>query len=660
MRTRLTVVVVTLLGLAGALLPLSPATAATVVFGNLPAGPVHGTMTISVTAAQAGSLTLGGVAVGSFPAAPSASVSIDTTKVTDGDRELAAWVGGVTAGTATITVDNTVPVVAVSSEVTWSQGGVRLGYTVTDAHPGTTSCSLQPLGGLPQWTSCTTSTTYEVVPPAYGTYTFSVQATDAAGNVSGVTSAAISYLAPTVGLEGIPTLWGPRTLNVAPTVTDFSPGQRVTLRMDGYDITSWTAPPFTTQTDPTEWQPGEHSLRVIVFAPSGAPVADATTTVVVDVTPPTVTVTPVSGNAEDTLFTTDRPPAWRIAATDPHGPVSTTCMVTAGVNVVAGPTDCTDGDAVYAPTGLPQGALTLTVLAADAAGNQSTRMVPLVVDTVGPVLSVRSAPDPFLTTRHATATFTSDNGLAGLSVWYDCTLDGEPLGCSADALDPDGDHVLTLSLSGISVGPHDLAIRAREVGNASGWQHLAFAVDATPPQVDVGPGLRTVIGPSVTLPYTATDQALASVACSLQPAGDAPVWQPCPDAKLTATVAPGTYLFLVSATDAAGNTSDDNAVVTVVAPTEVVPDRTAPIVRVAVAPRPKVHRHGRRSVAVRLGFRASEPAAYRCRVDAGPWRACPSSLVVRARQGRHVVQVVAVDAAGNTSAPAVVRWRVVR
>lgn len=54
-------------------------------------------------------------------------------------------------------------------------------------------------------------------------------------------------------------------------------------------------------------------------------------------------------------------------------------------------------------------------------------------------------------------------------------------------------------------------------------------------------------------------------------------------------------------------------------------------------------------------FRSDESGVtFLCRVDQGPWRTCPARFVRRYRVGKHVVRVVARDAAGNSDPTAVV------
>jgi hypothetical protein len=54
-------------------------------------------------------------------------------------------------------------------------------------------------------------------------------------------------------------------------------------------------------------------------------------------------------------------------------------------------------------------------------------------------------------------------------------------------------------------------------------------------------------------------------------------------------------------------------------------------------------------------FASDEPGVnFLCRVDQGSWRTCPARFVRRYRVGKHVVRVVARDAAGNSDPTAVI------
>ncbi len=90
-------------------------------------------------------------------------------------------------------------------------------------------------------------------------------------------------------------------------------------------------------------------------------------------------------------------------------------------------------------------------------------------------------------------------------------------------------------------------------------------------------------------------------------------------------------------------------------------DRTAPNTRVLQRPPATVFtRSRRRTIAIRFASNESE-ATFRCRLDGRPFRYCSSPRRYRVGLGRHVLKVLAVDAAGNRDrTPAIARFRVRR
>jgi hypothetical protein len=90
-------------------------------------------------------------------------------------------------------------------------------------------------------------------------------------------------------------------------------------------------------------------------------------------------------------------------------------------------------------------------------------------------------------------------------------------------------------------------------------------------------------------------------------------------------------------------------------------DATIPGTSFAKRP-PKVIRTTLGNATAVFVFRSDESGVtFLCRVDQGPWRTCPARFVRRYRVGKHVVRVVARDAAGNSDPTAVVyRFRVKR
>jgi hypothetical protein len=89
-------------------------------------------------------------------------------------------------------------------------------------------------------------------------------------------------------------------------------------------------------------------------------------------------------------------------------------------------------------------------------------------------------------------------------------------------------------------------------------------------------------------------------------------------------------------------------------------DAIAPVVRFTHAPKSNVKTRAKRA-SVSLEFDADESnATFACSVDGATATPCASPQNYRLRRGKHSIAVTATDAAGNTSAPAIVRFTVKR
>ncbi len=99
-------------------------------------------------------------------------------------------------------------------------------------------------------------------------------------------------------------------------------------------------------------------------------------------------------------------------------------------------------------------------------------------------------------------------------------------------------------------------------------------------------------------------------------------------------------------------------------PAPQVKDATAPVVKITKAPKKKTKaKVAKAKVSVR--FTSEAGATFTCKVDKKPAKACtsPFKTKVKAKGGKgkkHVIVIVAKDAAGNASAPATVRFAAVR
>jgi hypothetical protein len=195
--------------------------------------------------------------------------------------------------------------------------------------------------------------------------------------------------------------------------------------------------------------------------------------------------------------------------------------------------------------------------------------------------------------------------------------------------------------------------------------HHRFDIDLTPPPAPQITGGPDGVTDDTTPTFTFTGEAPNELRCAL----DAGAPQACPDGTFTpaSALAPGPHEFRVVQTDAAGNVSPEaTRAFSVAAPTDDEPearDRTAPETTITKAPKRKVKlKAAKRKAKVKVAFAADEAGStFTCAVDGGPGKPCASPAKFKLRAGKHVISVVATDAAGNTDrTPATARVKVKR
>jgi CARDB/FG-GAP-like repeat/Putative Ig domain len=178
-----------------------------------------------------------------------------------------------------------------------------------------------------------------------------------------------------------------------------------------------------------------------------------------------------------------------------------------------------------------EGAHLLSVVAIDSAGNAVERTAAFVIDMTAPGVVVSGVGDGAVT-RFAVAPVVTitDTNLTGNSV----ILNGSPF-TAGTVIDSEGQFVLSADAT-------DCA------GNNAG-QTIAFAIDRTPPAIVIE---RPVAcgSPNVTLAATVNDLHVGSTTAMLDGS---------PVALGTTVSAEGAHLFVVSATDGAGNSASASA-----------------------------------------------------------------------------------------------------
>ncbi len=194
---------------------------------------------------------------------------------------------------------------------------------------------------------------------------------------------------------------------------------------------------------------------------------------------------------------------------------------------------------------LAEGANTLRLCLADAAGNRGAATATLTRDSVSPETQITLGPPALVNVATASFSFTgSDPGGSGVTS-FRCSLDG-------------GSFTLCTSpraYSGLGEGLHIFEVRATDqAGNSDeSTDELEWRVDLTPPAltIEAGPdGLTNDATPT----FRYSSEPGAGFACSLDTG--APSFGPCSGAGAHTPASPlgeGPQTFRVRATDAAGN-----------------------------------------------------------------------------------------------------------
>jgi hypothetical protein len=507
----------------------------------------------------------------------------DAANSADGEHTLTA-VARDTAGNQTtsasvlVTVANDLvpPSVAVTSPTAGSvSGAVAIAATATD-NVGVAGVQFL-LNGVNFGAEDTTAP-YEMVWPTStapnGVYTVEAVARDAAGNQAGavgvVVTVANDATGPTVTMTSPAAGGVSGTVTVAAAATDDVGVAGVQFRLNGANLGAedTTAPyevPWPTLSVPN----GEHTLTAVARDAAGnqATAASIVVTVVNDTAAPTVTMTnPAAGSLGGTATIA-------ATATDDIGVVGVQFLLdgaSLGAEDTAPPYEL-----AWATLTVANGTHTLTAVARDAAGNQTTAtnvVVTVANDTTAPTVTMTSPAGGNVSgTVTVAATAADDFGVVGVQF----LLDGADLG-GEDTTAPYEAVLATLSVAN---GDHTLTAVARDAaGNQTTATYVVVTVanDTTAPTVTMtSPSAGSVSG-TVTVAATAVDDfGVAGVQFLLDGVnlGAEDTTAPYELAWDTLTVANGGHTLTAVARDAAGNQATAAALVVTVAN-----DTTAPTV----------------------------------------------------------------------------------
>lgn len=443
-----------------------------------------------------------------------------------------------------IIVDRTKPVITLLSvpPVLGNNGAVSVAFNVTDDRSGVKSqdCSWDTNTNFQPCTSPLASNLPE------GAHKIYIRASDNAGNQADVVSYdfTIDLTAPTVTITRSP--------------DDFSNSRSATFEFEGVDGTNpitrfecrLDGQAYASCSSPKSYSglsEGIHKFEVFGYDMAGNPSAPASKSWYVDVTPPTVTwvqVFPPLGNANSSVI------KYAIADSG-SGVLKAQCSLDNGAYQ-----DCSLTQTAYA--GLPDGNHSFKVKAYDKALNFKEASYSFIIDTMKPTISFTKVPSSpsNLTSFQFEFAAADANGIARV----ECKLDAQAFApCNS---------VSTHLAQGIAEGARRFAIRAVDkAGNTSDEVAYDWNVDLTAPVISYFqmPPAAALSFNTVSLGFNVSDQlsGVKSVKCTLNGGNVA-----CASGQTYSytNLAAGTYNFVVTATDNAGNSVTDTKTWTITSP----------------------------------------------------------------------------------------------
>jgi len=243
------------------------------------------------------------------------AVNWDTTSVADGVYRLTATArdaagNATTAANVTVTVDNTPPDTSITGHPVDPSGSTDPSFTFTATETATFECKLD--GG--SYSACTSPKSYSGL--TSGNHTFTVRATDSAGNVD-PSPAAFSWVldatAPTVSItEPTGGVVSGSNVVISATGSDNLQLAGIQFKLDGVnfgaeDVTA----PYSITWDSTTASNGSHTISAVARDSVGNTATSAGVVVTVSnavATTPETSI-PSSGTSQPTVTPTAQPPA---------------------------------------------------------------------------------------------------------------------------------------------------------------------------------------------------------------------------------------------------------------------------------------------------------------------------------------------------------------
>jgi hypothetical protein len=550
------------------------------------------------------------------------------------------------AATGTYVLDTTAPAAPVLMLAPASPSPARSVTWAFTYEPGSTLvCRLTfPTGAVREISGCTSPLTVDLAGLPDGSYTLTVRAVDAAGNLGAVLTDVhvidSAALAP-------PTVTGPATpaSTRTPRWTITGTGTECRLSRGTTVLRDWAACSGSFTADLFGQPDGSYVLSVRSKDAAGAVSASVQSHYVLDTTAPgaaTVVAPPTPS--------TNRMPTWTIASGELGATAECRVLVFGSVLLDWRSCGVSLAGTPYALdlTGAGDGTYTLVVRLTDAAGNRSTveASSPYVLDTSAPVaVGITGPPSPGKDLR---------------PVWLLSSGSGAVLECrltSAAGVVSDWAPCTTefrAELTGLPDGIYTLAVRALSAAGTPGPEttsayELNTSAPGAPTALALAGGLKPTgnnRSPSWTFTLPSGTTGHCRVVQGTRVLFDGPCSSPF-RLDLSGAV-DGSYTLTVRAVSPAG-TAGPAATSTYVLDTEAT---AAPVFT-------QVPGTTGSTLDPQWRFSVARGATAQCRLLYGgtpldDWTACTSPFTAQLTgrpDGRYVLQVRAVDAAGNASAP---------
>src|SRR2546428_476491 len=473
------------------------------------------------------------------------------------------------------TIDTTAPVVTISSKPANPTNATSASFGFSADKAGSTfQCKLD----AGSYASCASPQAY-AGPLAAGSHTFSVQATDAAGNTGTASYTwTIDTTAPVVTISSKPA----NPTNATSASFSFSAdkaGSTFRCKLDAASYSSCASP----QGYGGPLAAGSHTFSVQATDTAGN-TGTASYTWTVDLTAPMVSISskpanPTNQTSASFSFTSDK--------------VGSTfqCQLDGGA---LGP--CSSPWSYAGP--LAAGSHTFTVTGTDPAANSSTASYTWTIDTTAPVVTISSKPANPTNATSASFGFSADK--AGST--FQCKLDaGSYAACSSPQ-----------AYAGpLAAGSHTFSVQATDTAGNTGTAGYTWTIDLTAPVVTISSKpANPTNATSASFSFSA-DKAGSTFQCKL----DAASYASCSSPQAYAgPLAAGSHTFSVQATDTAGNTGTASYTWTI--------DTTAPVVTISSKPAKPTN-----ATSASFGFSADKGGStFQRKLDAGTYAACASPL----------------------------------